>query len=261
MKYIMQVILCLVIQCFVAYAIADEFVAQVLASGAKIVTAPEVKHMLEVESKTHPTLLIHTLSQIEFNIQRIPSSINIPVVEIETTDKLPSDKTTRLIFYCMGYRCLYSGKASLKVAKMGYRNIYWFRGGIPEWYRFHYKMIVDESLAKIRNKRLSPAKVLKLKTKHNPIILDVRPLYWTGPRKAIPDSIFIPLVKLHIRYQELPKDKPIIIVDGYMKQSPSAGKFLASKGYKILGVVKGGIIRWIKEGYETVPMKQVSLVK
>ncbi len=64
------------------------------------ITAPELKTMLEEKQ----CLLIHSLSKIEYEIQHIEDSINIPVVEMNTTDLLPNDKATPLIFYCMGKR-------------------------------------------------------------------------------------------------------------------------------------------------------------
>ena len=66
----------------------------------KKITAPEVKNMME----EHSAVLVHSLSVIEFEIQHIPGSINIPIIEMRTTNKLPKDKNTPLIFYCMGTR-------------------------------------------------------------------------------------------------------------------------------------------------------------
>ena len=63
-------------------------------------TAPEVKGMLDGGK----AVVVHTLSALEFQIQHITGSINIPIIKMETTDKLPKDKATPLIFYCMGVR-------------------------------------------------------------------------------------------------------------------------------------------------------------
>ncbi len=63
-------------------------------------TAPEVKSMTE----NGKTVLVHVLTPIEFDMQHIPGSINIPIVEMETSDDLPQDLHTPLIFYCMGKR-------------------------------------------------------------------------------------------------------------------------------------------------------------
>ncbi len=215
----------------------------------KIVTAPEVKFMVEKED----VLLVHSLSQIEYEFQHIPGSINIPVIDMDTTDKLPKDKSKKIIFYCMGLMCPYSEKAAKKAAKMGYTNLFWFKGGIPEWYRFNYPMEVNKDLLKIRIKRLSPKKVNKmLKNGEKISFLDVRPLWWKEIPSFIQGSQFIPLVELHKRYKEIKTNHKIIIVDGFMKQSPTAARFLISKGYPVSGVLKGGMIRWVKEGYPVV---------
>jgi rhodanese-related sulfurtransferase len=66
----------------------------------QIITAPEVKDAVD----TGWAVVIHVLSEIEFNIQHIPKSINIPITQMRTTNKLPPDKNTPLIFYCMGKR-------------------------------------------------------------------------------------------------------------------------------------------------------------
>ena len=63
-------------------------------------TAPEVKGMLDGGK----AVVVHTLSALEYQIQHITGSINIPIIKMETTDKLPRDKATPLIFYCMGVR-------------------------------------------------------------------------------------------------------------------------------------------------------------
>ena len=70
------------------------------ADQVKNLTAPEVKTLLDDGN----VVLVHTLSAIEFEIQHIPGSINIPVINMRDTTLLPQDKTTPLIFYCMGIR-------------------------------------------------------------------------------------------------------------------------------------------------------------
>lgn len=211
----------------------------------QIVTAPEVKYMLEKGN----SLLIHSLSKIEYDLQHIPGSINIPVVAMRSTDQLPEDKNTRLIFYCMGSQCSYSERACKAALAMGYAKVYWFRGGIPEWRRFNYPMADNPLLNNIKVDKLSPHEVNALLAKQEIFILDVRPLWWKVIPRSLRNARFMPLVKLQNDYVKLPKDQPLLIIDGYMKQSPSAARFLSSKGYRVAGVLKGGIGRWEKEGY------------
>ena len=62
------------------------------------ISAPEAKALIDEEN----AFVVNVLSRIEFNIQHIPGSINIPINEIGTSDLLPADLRTPLIFYCMG---------------------------------------------------------------------------------------------------------------------------------------------------------------
>jgi len=68
--------------------------------GYKVISSPEVKNLLEKRK----AVVVNLLSQIEYEIQHISGSINIPIIAIETTDKLPEDKNTPLVLYCMGKR-------------------------------------------------------------------------------------------------------------------------------------------------------------
>lgn len=79
------------------------FFAQTTFGGAAQVqdlTAPEVKKMVEEDGAQ----LVHVLSEIEFAMQHIPGSINIPITKVATSDRLGPAKDQPVIFYCMGTR-------------------------------------------------------------------------------------------------------------------------------------------------------------
>lgn len=48
--------------------------------------------------------LVDTRPPIKFNAEHIPTSISIPFPKMKTTDKLPKDKNSLVIFYCEGFR-------------------------------------------------------------------------------------------------------------------------------------------------------------
>jgi rhodanese-related sulfurtransferase len=52
--------------------------------------------------------------------------------------KLPSDKSAPIVTYCNGPECWKSYKAAKAAAQAGYKQIYWLRGGLPEWKRQGY---------------------------------------------------------------------------------------------------------------------------
>jgi rhodanese-related sulfurtransferase len=68
----------------------------------------------------------------------------------------------------------------------------------------------------------------------------------------IKSSVHIEMEVLADRYQEIPKDKKIVLQDLFGKQGYMAARFLVSKGYKPENLVKldGGFVDgWLKAGY------------
>lgn len=47
--------------------------------------------------------------------------------------KLPSDKSAPVVFFCNSGECWKSYKASAVARDAGYKQVMWFRGGMPEW--------------------------------------------------------------------------------------------------------------------------------
>lgn len=215
--------------------------------GVSVVTAPEVRSMMA----RGDVLLIHTLSRIEFQMQHIPGSINIPVDEIATSARMPSAKSAAIIFYCNGRACPYSKRAAKSAVKHGYTNVYWYRGGILEWRKFQYPMYVNQELRQIKVAKLSPARFLQ-KREGNVLVLDVRPQWWRQSKEQAGviegTEMMIPLLKLDKELKRLSKKRPILIVDRLMRQSTHAAKYLMQHGYQVVGVLKGGSKRWVKEG-------------
>lgn len=82
----------------------------------------------------------------EYAESHIKGAINVPYKEKSTKSvdfdvkqdsfdlsKLPANKNTAMIIYCNGAECWKSYKASTAAIKAGYKTVYWFRLGIPEW--------------------------------------------------------------------------------------------------------------------------------
>jgi rhodanese-related sulfurtransferase len=131
---------------------------------------------------------------------------------------------------------------------MGYVNVYCFTGGIPEWMHHNYPMTINERWEGFRFEKIAPKDLLQALERENIFVLDVRPEDFERDSSFLKGSVHCPLVHLHDRYSSLPRDRQIIITDWAMKQSPSAAKFLIDKGYKVSGILKGGLERWKEEG-------------
>jgi rhodanese-related sulfurtransferase len=68
-------------------------------------------------------LALATASKVDFDPADDPFPLN----------RLPKDKNVPLIMYCDGSFCWKSYKSAIMAMKAGWKNIYGFRGGYPEW--------------------------------------------------------------------------------------------------------------------------------
>lgn len=109
--------------------------------GATVVTAEQAKSMVDKGA-----LIVDTRVANEYVEQHIKGAVNVPYKEksekavnydpsLDSFDLslLPPDKNTSMIMYCNAGECWKSYKATKSVVKAGYSNVYWLRGGIPEW--------------------------------------------------------------------------------------------------------------------------------
>ncbi len=109
--------------------------------GIKIVTAEEVQDLM---GKGVP--LYDVRIEREYREKHVKGALSLPYVEKSKKEvgyeaaqddfklaETVKDKNAQLIFACNGGECWKSYKASLWAQKQGYRNVYWFRGGFPEW--------------------------------------------------------------------------------------------------------------------------------
>ena len=109
--------------------------------GATVVTAPEVADLLKKGGT-----LYDTRSAEEYNTRHIQGAKLLPYGEKSRKEvgfdaqadsfdvaKLPADKNAPVVFACNGAECWKSYKASLVAVKAGHKQVYWFRGGFPEW--------------------------------------------------------------------------------------------------------------------------------
>lgn len=109
--------------------------------GGTLVNAEEVKKLQE-----EGAIVVDARVKLEYIEGHIKGAINVTYkekseksVDFDYTQdrfkisKLPSDKETKLIFYCNGVGCWKGYKAAQAAIREGYTNVYWYRLGIPEW--------------------------------------------------------------------------------------------------------------------------------
>ena len=67
--------------------------------GYRIIKTDELKKKLKSAA---PPTLVFSLSHMEYDEQRIPGSICIPMEMMTTSADMPADKAQPLVFYCKG---------------------------------------------------------------------------------------------------------------------------------------------------------------
>ena len=72
------------------------FTPAIWAAEFPEISASDLKKKLDAKEKF---FLFNSESDISFRVEHIPGSVNIPVGEIQTTDKLPQDKETPIVVY------------------------------------------------------------------------------------------------------------------------------------------------------------------
>jgi rhodanese-related sulfurtransferase len=109
--------------------------------GAKVISAAEAKVLA-----AKGMVIYDVRVSDEFETAHIPGAISVPYKESSAKEvgfdpaddqfalnKLPKNKNTPFMMYCDGTICWKSYKSALLAIQGGWKNVYWFRGGFPEW--------------------------------------------------------------------------------------------------------------------------------
>lgn len=227
-----------------SFFLALVFGGQAFANGYQEIGTAEVKALMEKDKKT---LTVFPLSKIEYDNLHIAGAVHIPIEELE--QKLPADHSQPLIFYCIGEKSTASWRAAAIASKLGYLHVYAYREGLPAWVTAGNPTMSLEKLPngwvqKMTTEELSA----KLLHNDNVVLLDCN--LKADTQKLRVDSakrIYIPLEELHSRYKELPRNKEIAVICLTGSRSPTAVRFLLSKGFPTVFSVDGGVQKWVAE--------------
>ncbi len=97
-----------------------------------VVNAEQLKKMLDGKDKL---MLVDSRNGSEYREGYIPTAVNVYDKEMEAQKaKFPADKSYPLVFYCNGYpKCPRSLNGAKMAMGWGYKKIFLYAGGFPDW--------------------------------------------------------------------------------------------------------------------------------
>lgn len=110
-------------------------------AGVVIVDAKQVQ-----ELQTKGAVLVDTRKAAEYGEGSIKGAISVPYDPEKSTktaefdaslDKFDlrklADKNAHIVVFCNSGTCFKSYKGAVVLAKNGYKHVYWYRAGVPDW--------------------------------------------------------------------------------------------------------------------------------
>lgn len=180
------------------------------------------------------TMLIDARPPMVYQAGHIPGAKLLPAPDFDKyyPQVLPQDKNTPLVFYCVG-GCL-SPTAAMRAKTLGYKNVYVYTEGFPDWSATEYAVTAPVWLKAAIEKDLAY------------VLIDIRPKaeVATGHIKT---AVSIPLAELDAAKAGFPKQKnaPLIF---YGKGKEDAAKKALSWGYKAVRILPSDYVEWKQAG-------------
>lgn len=98
-------------------------------------TRIDAETLIELAREKKDLIIIDSRIRSDRRQGYITGSISLPDTETDCASLLAiiDKKDTPAVFYCNGPKCRRSDLAVVIAHDCGYKNIYWFRGGLEEW--------------------------------------------------------------------------------------------------------------------------------
>ncbi len=85
------------------------------------------------------------------------------------------------------------------------------------------------------------------KADQGPLLVDVREPDEYAQFRAT-GAVLMPLSVFQLRYQQLPADRPLLLICATGSRSMAAGAFLIQQGFGPVANVEGGSVAWLRAG-------------
>jgi len=211
-------------------------------------------------------LIVDVRSKIEFDVIHIAKAKHIPVAEgsfLADLEKLRAKQgAAPLAFYCNGITCAKSYKAAEQAAAAGFKNVFCYDAGIPEWSQVHPEMTTlmgktpadkGKLLSKemLKQHMIGYADFAKRAGQSGSMVVDVREPFQRAKDPQLPQNRQltlggvreIPLDRLvPMLAQKKFQDKELLITDAVGKQVQWLQYYLEDNGYNRYAFLDKGVL-------------------
>ncbi|MCX6317319.1 MAG: rhodanese-like domain-containing protein [Bacteroidetes bacterium] len=209
-----------------------------------------------------------TATAASYNLGHLKGAVNISARELSTRiAEISAYKHKPVFIYCSHSQR--SRRAGKMLADSGFTKVFNVNGGITSvYYHSLYQSPCFQRLLETKNPYnfISATELCKkLQSDHSPYLLDVRPdsafRHISMDAKenaygAFHRTVNIPLQELRSNWQQVPRQREIVITDIYGEDAALAAKLLCEKGYKRVSVLIEGVDRLIQSDEKEVLCKR-----
>ncbi|MBI5739509.1 MAG: rhodanese-like domain-containing protein [Nitrospirae bacterium] len=85
--------------------------------------------------KSNKTAIVDTRNKTQYDTERIEGATHLPADDLIKDPSLANglDKDKDYVVYCNGVKCPRSPRAAIMMKHLGFKKVYWYREGMPDW--------------------------------------------------------------------------------------------------------------------------------
>jgi rhodanese-related sulfurtransferase len=212
--------------------------SQAAAQAPGKISAQDLQQLIEKKGAA----VINIMSILECRDHMIPGSICIPCRELaQQAPEALRDRPERIAVY--GDRAGDAAGCPAVQQALAGRNVSLLDGGLEAWKKAGFGTVSLDHISRLPVPAMQPQALMRAMAAENLLVVDIRPeqAFAAG---HIEGAINMPLDLLHIRYNELPNDRRIIVADEDGSRSLFAASYLERKGFRGTGRLSGGMKKW-----------------
>ena len=205
----------------------------------------EPRAVVRMMDNRENVVFINVASSLECMDIRISGSLCIPCGEAgEKASALPQDRNAKLVFYGVNNPVEVDCEIIRETQRQGFANLYIIKGGLTAWKRAGYEVESINRIPRVPGPALKPGNLKAwLNSAPGALLIDLRsPAAYQS--NHITGAVNIPLVSLHRTYQDLPWDRPLLVIDADGSRSFLAASYLRRKGFENVRRLEGGMSAW-----------------